>query len=279
MLQSIKRGWHSATYGWISQRSGRRRWLYSLTPRYPALAYSGTQLTPSSISPPYTVWGARGHSASRQRPHKRGDLKRPNKPPTAASSGRSWYKYQEKDTSPHLVGSGRTAKAYLSISEMLSSANCTILAAGNVSKSAGHFISSVAVEGKRHFRFSPLRVAAGCRLCTREKESQRFPPASVFPALVFRASLGHTSTHKDSSVSSPLLWPGLFTFHTTTYVGLPPYLEGPAGIVPLDSSYDPVRLHTPICSQPPNPPTHSHRVFSAPARLLSCNRKSLLFCS
>ncbi len=47
--------------------------------------------------PPYTVWGARGRSASRQRPRKRVDLKRPNEPPTTA---------------------------YLSISEMLSSANC-----------------------------------------------------------------------------------------------------------------------------------------------------------
>ncbi len=39
--------------------------------------------------PPYTVWGARGHSASRQRPHKRVDLKHPNEPPAMASSGRS----------------------------------------------------------------------------------------------------------------------------------------------------------------------------------------------
>ncbi len=39
--------------------------------------------------PPYTVWGARGRSASHQHPHNRVDLKRPNKPPAAASSGRS----------------------------------------------------------------------------------------------------------------------------------------------------------------------------------------------
>ncbi len=45
---------------------------------------------------------------------------------------------------------------------MLSSTNCAILAAGNVSRSAGHFPSSAAVEGKRQFRFSPLRVAADC---------------------------------------------------------------------------------------------------------------------
>ncbi len=35
-------------------------------------------------------------------------------------------------------------------------------------------------------------------------------------------------------------------FHSATSVGLPPYLEGTARSVALDSSYDPVRLHTPI---------------------------------
>ncbi len=39
--------------------------------------------------PPYMVWGASGRPTSRQRPRKRVDLKRPNKPPAAASSGRS----------------------------------------------------------------------------------------------------------------------------------------------------------------------------------------------
>ncbi len=39
----------------------------------------------------------------------------------------------------------------------------------NVSRSAGDFPSSAAVGGKRHFKFSPLRVATGCRLCTLEK--------------------------------------------------------------------------------------------------------------
>ncbi len=125
---------------------------------------------------PYTVWGARGRTASRQCPRKRVDLKHPDKSPVAASSGCSWYTYQEKESFPRLVGLRRTAKAYLSISEMLSSTNCAILAAGNVSRSAGHFLSSAAVESKRHFRFSPLRVAAGCRLCTREKGCSALSP-------------------------------------------------------------------------------------------------------
>ncbi len=64
---------------------------------------------------------------------------------------------------------------------MLSSANCAILSAG-ISRSAGHFPSSVAVEGKRHFRFSPLRVAAGCRL--QRRDAQHFPHVSIpYPRL------------------------------------------------------------------------------------------------
>ncbi len=42
----------------------------------------------------------------------------------------------------------------------------------------------------------------------------------------------------------------LDTFHSVTPVGLPPYLEGSAGSVALDSSYDPVRLHTSIQTPP-----------------------------
>ncbi len=59
--------------------------------------------------PPYMVWGAHGRPASRQRPRKRVDLKCPNKPPAAASSGRSWCTYQEKrhfKFSPHRVVTG-----------------------------------------------------------------------------------------------------------------------------------------------------------------------------
>ncbi len=44
------------------------------------------------------------------------------------------------------------------------------------------------------------------------------------------------------------------TFHSATSVGVPPYLEGPAGSVALDSSYDPVRLHTPNLLANPGPP-------------------------
>ncbi len=69
-----------------------------------------------------------------------------------------------------------------------------------------HFPSSSTVEGTRHLRFSPHRVAAGCRHCACGKGHPALSPMSVFPALAFMASLGHASMHEDP-VSSPLLLP------------------------------------------------------------------------
>ncbi len=167
--------------------------------------------------------------------------------------------YQEKESFPRLVGSRRTAKAYLSKSEMLFSTNYAILAAGNVSRSTGHFPSSAAVEGKRHFRFSPIKVAAGCRLYTREKGSPALYPCIIIPC-PHLYGLVRSRLHARGrcelpswgrSERGPHVGIPLDTFHSATSVGLPPFLEGPTGSVALDSSYDPVRLHTPIFSQPP----------------------------
>ncbi len=198
----------SATYGWISWRSGRRRRLFSSMPRSPALACSATQLTLSSISsgllkrsqlrlsssccdvrtsqplpcppgnarhpvrsksvewasrcnpPPYTVWGARGRSASR---HKQVDLKRLNKPPAAASSGRSWYTYQKKESFPQLVGSRRAAKAYLSISEMLSppTAPYSLLGTSRGEQATSHLQQVLKVRDTSGYLPSELLQVAG----------------------------------------------------------------------------------------------------------------------
>ncbi len=91
---------------------------------------------------------------------------------------------------------------YLSISEMLSSANCIIVAAGNVSRSTGHFANSAAIEGKRH---SPQSCYSLQAFYTREGTPRAFPP-----------SLCHVSMHKDA-VSSPLLRPGSFPSLKDTY--------------------------------------------------------------
>ncbi len=150
---------------------------------------------------------------------------------------------------------------------MLFYTNCAILAAGNVSRSAGHFPSSADIEGKRHFRFSPLRVAAGCRLCTRETGRPAPSPHVSIPCprlySLIRSRLHAQGCCELSSASAgfmslpsggrsergPHVCIPLDTFHSATSVGLPLYLEGPTGSVALDSSYDPVWLHTPICLQ------------------------------
>ncbi len=84
---------------------------------------------------------------------------------------------------------------------MLSSTNCTILAASDISRSTGHFPSSATVGGKRHFRFSALIVAAGCRYCTCGKGRPALSPSVI---ISFTASLGHAFMHEDT-VSSTLL--------------------------------------------------------------------------
>ncbi len=119
------------------------------------------------------------------------------------------------------------------------------------------------VRDTSSFLPSELQQVAG--FVHSRRDAQGFPSTSVFPALAFTASLGHAPTHEDA-VRSPLLRLGscpslqgnvqsrdphvgipLDTFHPVTPVGLPPYLEGSSGSVALDSSYDPVRLHTSIC--------------------------------
>ncbi len=231
--------------------------------------------------PPYMVWADHARSVSRQCPCERVDLKRPNKPPAAASSGRSWYAYQEEESFPCLVGSRRTAKAYLSISEMLSSTNCAILAAGSASRSTDHFPSSATVEGKRHFRFSPLRVAADFRHCTRGKWRPAFSPVPVFPALDFTASLGHASMHKDAVSSPPLRPEACPSLMGTFRAGAPCWY--PPWYVSLRYLCRPSSIPGGTCRESPPPKKNSTGFFlllrTAPMRLLSYNRKSLLFCS
>ncbi len=146
------------------------------------------------------------------------------------------------------------------------------LAAGCASRSAGYFPSSATVEGKRHFRFSLLRVAAGCRHCTHRKGCPALSPHISISCPCLYGLIGsclHARGRCELSSASagcmslpsgrrsewgPRVGIPLDMSHSATSVGLPPYLEGPAGSVTLDSSYDPVWLHTPICWAPPVPP-------------------------
>ncbi len=119
-------------------------------------------------------------------------------------------------------------------------------------------MQKTAVEGKRHFRFSPLRVATGCRLCTCEKGRPGLSPHVSIPCPclygLVRSCL-HTRGRCELSSASergPHVGIPLDTFHSVTSVGLTPYLEGSAGSVALNSSYDPVWFHIQIFSQPPS---------------------------
>ncbi len=100
--------------------------------------------------------------------------------------------------------------------------------------------ATLAVEGKRHFSFSPLRVAAGCRLCTREKGRPALSPRVSIPCprlygligaylhargrcVLSSASTGFISLPSGGcSERGPHVGIPLDTFHSATSVGLPP---------------------------------------------------------
>ncbi len=71
--------------------------------------------------PPTTVWGARGRSFPRQRPRRRVDLKRPNRPAASVPPSRSWPSGRNEESRFTTTRRGQTAKAYLPASNALSS--------------------------------------------------------------------------------------------------------------------------------------------------------------
>ncbi len=87
-------------------------------PRKEPSGGSGTQAT---HPPPTTVWGARGRSFPRQRPRRRGDLKRPNRPAASAPPSRSWPSGRNEESRFTTTRRGQTVKAYLPASNELSS--------------------------------------------------------------------------------------------------------------------------------------------------------------
>ncbi len=64
--------------------------------------------------PPFTVWGAPGHSLTHQSPRKRDELKCSEKPAASASLCSSWSMYQEQECFPHFVRVGQTIRTFLS---------------------------------------------------------------------------------------------------------------------------------------------------------------------
>ncbi len=87
-------------------------------PRKEPFGGSGAQAT----HPPATaVWGARGRSFPHQRPRRRFDLKRPNRPAASGNLGRSWPSGRNKESLFTVTRRGQTAKAFLLASNALSS--------------------------------------------------------------------------------------------------------------------------------------------------------------
>ncbi len=74
---------------------------------------SGGSGRPGYAPPPTTVWGARGRSFPRQRPRRRGDLKRPNRPAASAPPSRSWPSGRNEESRFTTTRRGQTVKAYL----------------------------------------------------------------------------------------------------------------------------------------------------------------------
>ncbi len=87
-------------------------------PRKEPSGRSGAQ---AAHPPPTMVWGARGRSFPRQRPRRRVDLKRPNRPATSAPPSRSWPSGRNEESRLTATRRDQTAKAYLPASNAFSS--------------------------------------------------------------------------------------------------------------------------------------------------------------
>ncbi len=87
-------------------------------PRKEPFGGSGAQATHPLAT---AVWGARGRSFPHQRPRRRFDLKRPNRPAASANPGRSWPSGRNKESVFTVTRRGQTPKAFLPVSNALSS--------------------------------------------------------------------------------------------------------------------------------------------------------------
>ncbi len=144
----------------------------------------GAQATRPS---PTTVWGARGQSFPRQQPHKRVNLKRPNKPAASANPGRSRPPGRNEESRFTVTGRGQTAEAFLPALNALSSLkSVTATLRGLVCRSSSpSFLLGLAVGGR--VRLSPFAArpfAAG------EPHVRRH---SCFSPAVYGTRAGHPS--------------------------------------------------------------------------------------
>ncbi len=236
--------------------------------------------------------------ACRQCPRKWVDIKRPNEPPATASPDTS-TRIRKRRASPTSLDRDGLLKR---ICPSLRCSPPTTVPSLPLGTSQGAHATSplqrlLKVRDTSGFLPSELLQVAG--FVHARKDTLVFPPASVFPALAFTASLGHASTHEDA-MSSPLLRPGSCPSLQGDVQSGDPTLVSP--LIHFTPSPLSAFLHTwrdlPGVSPwilrtikfgytlqfapPPHPVSKGFFLLfllTVPARLLSCNRKSLLFCS
>ncbi len=149
------------------------------------------------IHPPtYTVWGARGRSASRQHPRKRVDLKHPKSPSRIRKRRASPASLDRDGPLKRICPSLRCSPPPTVPSSPLGAPR----GAQNTSP------LRLLLKVRDTSSFLPSDLLQVADIVHAERDAQRFHSASVSPALAFTASLGHASMHEDS-VSFPPLRP------------------------------------------------------------------------
>ncbi len=146
-------------------------------------------------SPPTTVWGARCRPFPRQRPHRRVDLKRPNRPVASAPPSSSCPSSRNEESRFTATRRGQTAKAYLPASNALSSLrSVTTTSRGLVCRtSSPSFFLGLAVGGRVRLSPSAVRHFAASGPCVRGHS--RFSPAGYGPR-ADHLSVQHFTLHQ-----------------------------------------------------------------------------------
>ncbi len=257
-------------------------------PRKEPSGGSGAQAAHPS---PTTVWGARGRSFPRQRPHRRVDLKRPNRPAASAPPSRSWPSSRNKESHFTATRRDQTAKVYLSASNALSSLkSVTTIPRGLVCRtSSPSFFLSLAVGG--HVRLSPSTVHPLAASGPRVRGHSRFSPAAYGPR-AGHLSVQHFTLHQPKqgrqglsfvveavTASRPSRHPisgmSSFAWHSASSIAFHSRMGASTGGIALGSPHNLVRLHISVWEK--SPPLRRGSADSSKQRLQGFCSKTRTF--
>ncbi len=227
-------------------------------PRNEPSGRSGAQ---AAHPPPTTVWGARGRPFPRQRPRRRVDLKRPNRPAASAPPSHSWPTSRNEESRFTATRQGQTAKAYLPASNALSSLrSVTTTPRGLVCRtSSSSFFLGLAVGGR--VRLSP--AASGPRV----RGHSQFSPTAYGPC-AGHLSVQHFTLHQSKqgrrglsfvvegvTASRPSRHPnsGMSSFarHSASTIAFHSRMGASTRGIALGSPHNSVRLHTSVWEKSP----------------------------